>query len=90
MDLKDPIKAQGTSDHAGNIFGHAGPFSSQDIPGLVQEDPDVRNFDVKGLESPIKMQSCHKSYFENFKKEKHMTDHPLIGTLFSLLMNQHL
>ena len=61
-------KAQGTTDHAGIIFGHAGPFSSQDIPGLVQEDPDVRNFDVKGLESPIKMQSCHKSYFENFKK----------------------
>ena len=46
------FKAQGTSDHAGIIFGHAGPFSSRDMPGLVQGDPDVRNFDVEGLEFP--------------------------------------
>ena len=46
------LKAQGTSDHAMIIFGHAGPFSSRDMPGLVQGDPDVRNFDVEGLEFP--------------------------------------
>ena len=47
-------KAQGTPDHAGIIFGHAGPFSSRDMPGFVQEGPDVRIFDIKGLESPMK------------------------------------
>ena len=48
------IKAQGTSDHAGIIFGHAGPFPGQDMPGFVREDPDLWNFDVKSLEFPIK------------------------------------
>ena len=47
------IKAQGTSDHAGIIFGHAGPFSSRDMPGFVQEDPDIWNFDVS-IQFPIK------------------------------------
>ena len=36
------------------FFGHAGPFSSRDMPGFVQEDPDIRNFNVKSLEFPIK------------------------------------
>ena len=47
-------KAQGTSDHAGIIFGHAGPFSSRDMPGFVQEGPDVRITDIKGLEFTTK------------------------------------
>ena len=37
-------KAQGTTDHAGIIFGHAGPFSSQDMPEFVQEGLDLRIF----------------------------------------------
>ena len=48
------LKAQGTSDHAMIIFGHAGPFSSRDMPGLVQEGPDIRIIDIKGLEFPMK------------------------------------
>ena len=48
------IKAQGTSDHAGINFGHAGPFSSPDGTGLVQEDPDIRIFYLKVLNYPSK------------------------------------
>ena len=48
------LKAQGTSDHAMIIFGHAGPFSSRDMPGLVQEGLDIRIIDIKGLEFPMK------------------------------------
>ena len=45
-------KAQGTTDHAGIIFGHAGPFSSRDMPGFVQEEPDIRIFNIKVLNFP--------------------------------------
>ena len=48
------FKAQGTSDHAGINFGHAGPFSTPDGTGLVQEDPDIRIFYLKVLNYPSK------------------------------------
>ena len=52
------VKAQGTPDHAGIIFGHAGPFTGPDRTGFVQEGPDIRNFDVfnvNGLEIHIRI-----------------------------------
>ena len=53
-------KAQGTPDHAGIIFRHARPFSSQDMPEFVQEVPDIRNFDVKVLNYPSK---CYLAFY---------------------------